>query len=300
MNLPSFQNSKTDSIKNLYQLYGIMVDVLRLDLLHPLISGNKWFKLSEYFKDALAQQKKFILSFGGAFSNHILATAAASKVVGLKSIGIIRGEKPLILSSTLQQAESFGMKLFFVSREMYGKKIIPCVIYDQFSREEIYIISEGGYGELGRIGAAQILKHSKQTVYTHIIAAAGTGTTLAGLVSSALPGQRILGISVLKNNISLEQEIKNLLPSSLHANFSLLHDYHFGGYSKKTSELIAFMNDWYVQTSIPSDFVYTGKLFYAANDLIKKNYFPAASNILIIHSGGLPGNSSLPKGTLTF
>ncbi|HVE60758.1 MAG TPA: hypothetical protein VNA26_03000, partial [Chitinophagaceae bacterium] len=271
MNLPSFQNSKTDSIKNLYQLYGVMVDVLRLDLLHPLISGNKWFKLSEYFTDAHEQGKKIILSFGGAFSNHILATAAASKVVGLKSIGIIRGEKPLILSLTLQQAESFGMKLFFVSREMYGKKIIPCVIYDQFPREEIYIISEGGYGELGRIGAEQILKHSNQTVYTHIIAAAGTGTTLAGLVSSALPGQRIIGVSVFKNNVSLKEEIKNLLPRSLHSNFCILHDYHLGGYAKKTRKLIAFMNNWYVQTSIPSDFVYTGKLFYAVNDLIKKN-----------------------------
>jgi len=300
MNFPSFQNIKTDSIKNLYQSQDVMVDVLRLDLLHPVISGNKWFKLSGYLKEAEYQQKKIILTFGGAWSNHILATAAASKMVGYLSIGIIRGEKSAVPSDILQQAESFGMKLFFASRELYGQKIIPSVVYDQFPSEEIYVINEGGYGKLGKMGAEEILQHCNLDLYTDIIAATGTGTTLAGLRGSALPSQKIIGISVFKNNVSLDAEIKNLLPEYLHSTFSLLHDYHFGGYARKTAELIAFMNDWYSQTAIPSDFVYTGKLFYAADDLIKKNYIPAGSHLLIIHSGGLQGNSSLKKGTLIF
>jgi 1-aminocyclopropane-1-carboxylate deaminase len=300
MNLPSFQNIKTDSIKNLYQPYGIVVDVLRLDLLHPVISGNKWFKLSAHLNEVARQQKKIIMTFGGAWSNHILATAAVSKMVGYQSIGIIRGEKPQHLSIILQQAESSGMRLFFTSKKLYKKKIIPTIIYEQFPQQEIYIINEGGYGELGKMGAGEILQHSNLSLYTHIIAASGTGTTLAGLIAAALPSQKLIGISVFKNNVSLETEIKNLLPFPLHNRFSLFHDHHFGGYAKKTEELIGFMNDWYRQTSIPSDFVYTGKLFYALNDLIKNNYFPFGSHILIIHSGGLQGNSSLSKGTLIF
>ncbi len=300
MNFPSLDNIKTDSIKILYQTYGVMVDVLRLDLIHPVISGNKWFKLSAYLKDVFYQQKKYILSFGGAYSNHIIATAAAGKMFSYQSIGIIRGEKPQHLSFTLQQAESFGMKLFFISREMYRKKIIPLIVYNHFNKEEIYVINEGGYGEPGKTGAEKILQYCNLSLYTHIIAATGTGTTLAGLVASALPDQKIIGISVFENNISLEAEIKNLLSNSQHSAFSLLHDYHFGGYAKKTDELISFMNDWYRQTSIPSDFVYTGKVFYAIDDLIKKNYFPVGSRLLIIHTGGIQGNTSLKKGTLIF
>jgi len=300
MNFPSFQNIKTDSIKNLYQSYNTVVDVLRLDLIHPIISGNKWFKLSPYLKEAFGQQKKIILTFGGAYSNHILATAAAGKLNSYQSIGVIRGERPAKLSHTLTQAESFGMKLFFISREMYAHQIIPPVVYDQFPPEEIYTINEGGYGELGKRGAKEILQYCNLGLYTHIISATGTGTTLAGLIASSLSGQRVIGISVFKNNISLKIEIQNLLLNSLHDKFFLLHDYHFGGYAKKTAELIAFINDWYRQTSIPSDFVYTGKLFYAVDDLIKKKYFPAGSRLLVIHSGGLQGNSSLPKGALIF
>ncbi len=300
MNFPSFQNIKTDAIKNLYQANGVKADVLRLDLLHPVISGNKWFKLSGYLQDAQDHQKKIILSFGGAYSNHIIATAVASKLLGLQSIGIIRGEKPAKLSITLQHAEAYGMKLFFCSRELYRDKIIPQAVYDQFSEEEIYIINEGGFGELGKKGAEKILRYCQLNLYTHIIAAVGTGVTLAGLIASSLPEQQIVGISVFKNNVALEGEIKNLLPESFHSTFSLLHDYHFGGYAKKTEELVAFMNDWYSKTALPSDFVYTGKLFYAVNDLIEKNYFSHNSHILVVHSGGLQGNLSLPNGTQIF
>jgi 1-aminocyclopropane-1-carboxylate deaminase len=293
------ENVRIDAVQSLSAPYS-SVDVLRLDLIHPIISGNKWFKLKEYLKEAGALHKKTILSFGGAFSNHIVATAAATKQAGLQSIGIIRGERPPLLSHTLQQAEHFGMKLFFLSREDYKRKMVPPEVYLSFNKNEIYEINEGGYGRKGAEGAGDILRLFDTIAYTHIMAAVGTGTTLAGLVQASGDSQNILGISVLKNNFSLQQEIEHLLPKERHYRFSLLHEYHFGGYAKYSPQLLEFMNDWFRQTGIPSDFVYTGKLFFAVHDLLQKRYFPDKSKILVVHSGGLQGNLSLPKGTLIF
>jgi 1-aminocyclopropane-1-carboxylate deaminase len=276
----------------------VSTDVLRLDEIHPVISGNKWYKLKEYLDDALSQEKKTILTFGGAFSNHIVATAAACKNIGLQAVGLIRGERPPALSHTLQHAVNDGMRLFFLSREEYRKKSIPAVVFDQFKRDETYIINEGGYGYRGVLGAKTILENLEDD-YTHILAAVGTGTTLAGLVTATLGNTHVTGIPVLKNNISLQEEIEALIPAEK-KRFTLIHDFHFGGYAKKNKELINFMNTWYEKTGIPSDFVYTGKLFFAADQLLKRSYFPAGSRLLIIHSGGLQGNESLPKGTLIF
>ncbi len=299
MNFLQTEIPRIDAIKKLYQTFGVTVNVLRLDLVHPVISGNKWFKLKEYLKDAGQENKKTILTFGGAYSNHIIATAAACKEAGFNSIGIIRGEKPKEFSPTLEDAQTAGMHLFFCSRDDYKSKIIPQTIWQQFAQNDIYIINEGGYGEKGKEGAANILD-LRTKEYTHIIAATGTGTTLAGIVSAANPGQKITGISALKNYNQLNEEINALLPHCLHNQYTIYHDYHFGGYAKHNTELINFMNNWYNETGIPSDFVYTGKLFYAANDLIQKEFFLPGSNILIIHSGGLQGNRSLPKGTLMY
>lgn len=293
-----FEKSRIDPLSSLYKFH-TTVDVLRLDLLHPVISGNKWFKLKEYLNDVQLQSKKTILTFGGAFSNHIVATAAAAKLNGLKSIGIIRGEQPINLSDTLKDAMSFGMELFFISRNDYKNKTIPNEVLNLY-KNDLYVINEGGYGTKGMQGSATILSEVNASTYTHIIAAVGTGTTLAGLTSAAQPHQKIIGISALKNNLSLQNEIEALLPTQKHQQFHLLHNYHFGGYAKYNEALIQFMNEWYDETKIPSDFVYTGKLFFALNDFIHKNYFPANSKILVIHSGGLQGNRSLPKGTLIF
>jgi len=293
------QNCRIDQVIALSKFH-TTVDVLRLDLIHPVISGNKWFKLKEYLDEAKQANKKIIASFGGAYSNHIIATAAAAKASGLKSIGIIRGEKPTTFSHTLTDAVQFGMKLYFISRKDYKDKNVPQEVFEDCNKNSIYFIKEGGYGKKGAEGAKQILQLTDTSKYTHIIAAVGTGTTLAGLIESAQPYQEITGISVLKNNFSLVEEIKNLLPDAKKNRFTLIHDYHFGGYAKYTTELIRFMNNWYHQTGIPSDFVYTGKLFFAVNDLIEKKYFPPESKLLIIHSGGLQGNHSLPNGTLIF
>jgi 1-aminocyclopropane-1-carboxylate deaminase len=286
-------------VKEEYRLKNIEVAVLRLDEVHPVISGNKWFKLRAYLEDAAQQQKKTMLTFGGAYSNHILATAAACALRGFQAIGIIRGEKPSILSPTLSDAERYGMHLIFVSRNEYRNKAVPKAVYELFEKEEIYTINEGGYGVLGMQGSMDILKSCNTRAYTHIVAAVGTGTMLAGLIAAAQPQQQITGISVLKNNATPEPQIRNLTGSSSN-HFQILHQFHFGGYAKHTPELLQFMNGWFAQTGIPTDFVYTAKTFYAADQLIRNDFFKKGSSVLLIQSGGLQGNRSLPPGTLRF
>lgn len=275
------------------------VDVLRLDLLHPVVSGNKWFKLKHYLAEAESQQKT-VLTFGGAFSNHIVATAFAAKEKGLKSIGVIRGEEPPLPSHTLRNAKAYGMELFFTNRSQYKSKIIPKEIFDERKAENIYVVPEGGYGSKGALGAKEILLRNDVSTYTHIVSAVGTGTTVAGLLTGSLPHQKVIGVSAFKNNHSLETEIKSLLPEEKKNGLMLIHDHHFGGYAKHTSELIKFMNSFYLKTGIPTDFVYTGKTFLAAFDLLSKGYFSAGDKILLLQTGGLQGNLSLPKGTLVY
>lgn len=245
-------------------------------------------------------KESVLLTFGGAYSNHIVATAAASKELGLQAIGIIRGERSQQLSLTLQEATALGMELYFVSREAYKQKVIPATVFEHYPKEDILVVNEGGYGMAGSIGAAAILEHCDRNAYTHFLTAVGTGTTLAGLVRAASTPQQSIGISVLKNAFSLTAEINALLPDHLHHRFMLLHDFHFGGYARAKQALFDFMNQWYRDTSIPTDFVYTGKAFYATDHLIRTGYFPSGSRLLLIHSGGLQGNRSLPKDTLIF
>lgn len=292
----NFNNITIDKIHDeVFDKKNIAVSVLRLDKIHPLISGNKWFKLRYYLKKAKALNKKNILTFGGAWSNHIIATAAVCKTNGFSSTGIIRGEEPAEFSPALMMAKEMGMYLVFISREDFRNKIIP----EQYINEEYFIINEGGYGFKGAEGAATIADFFKKENYTHICCAAGTGTMTAGLVLACGTQNKIVAISVLKNNFEIKKQVCSLL-SDKKPNLEIIHDYHFGGYAKHKPELFQFMNMFYNKTSIPSDFVYTGKLFYGINDLILKNYFPSGSNILMIHSGGLQGNASLKKGTLIF
>jgi 1-aminocyclopropane-1-carboxylate deaminase len=292
----TISNITPDKISlSLFKEKNVEVFVLRLDKVHSVISGNKWFKLRYYLEEAKQQKKKTIITFGGAWSNHIVATAAACQINGLNSIGIVRGEKMEKLSPTLTQAERLGMQLIFINREDYREKKIPPVL----NNDEYYFINEGGYGPKGVAGAATILDYCKKEDYSHICCAAGTGTMMAGLINSSLPFQEVTGISALKNNFELEENIKRLLKDREKI-FRIIYDYHFGGYAKYKPELIEFINEFYRKTMIPSDFVYTGKLFYAVTDLIKNNFFPARSRLLLIHSGGLQGNASLGTGTLIF
>jgi len=271
------------------------VDVLRLDLIHPVISGNKWFKLKEYLRDAFNKNCDTIITYGGAYSNHIVATAAAAKQYGLQSIGIIKTHLPKQLSHTIQEAMTYGMEIRFAPTEKDIQSFLSNI-----ETSLTYTIPMGGYGLLGKDGATSILNDVSIGNYTHIICSVGTGTMLAGITESSLENQQVIGISAMKNNLSLEEEIRALLPENLHNHFQVIHQYHFGGFAKHTPGLIEFMNWWYEQTGIPSDIVYTGKLFYAVHDLIQREDFPTHSKILLIHSGGLQGNCSLPKGTLIF
>jgi 1-aminocyclopropane-1-carboxylate deaminase len=275
----------------------IEVSALRLDRIHPVISGNKWFKLRNYLDEAVNLNKKTIITFGGAWSNHIIATAAACHIKGLNAIGIIRGEEPAVYSETLKAALQYGMKFCFISRKDFRNKKIPADI----SREDSCIIAEGGYGQKGAEGFSTALNYCHKNYFTHFICAVGTGTMMAGLIKSALPEQTILGIPVLKNNPDLLRGIKQLLTTEeSEKNFGFIEGYHFGGYAKYTAPLIGFMNSFFTESGVPTDFVYTGKLFYATEQLLRENYFAPESKILVLHSGGLQGNTSLPAGTLIF
>lgn len=266
--------------------------MLRADAIDPVISGNKWFKLRYYLAEAIQQNKTRIVTYGGAYSNHIIATAAACKAAGLACTGIIRGEQPLVLSHTLSEAQAMGMQLHFISRQDYAAKPVPGWVNEATD----YCIAEGGYGKTGAAGAATMLTNT--TGFTHILCAVGTGTTMAGLLM-ADAGTKVTGISSLKNNTSLASEVA-ALAGTVPDKVDILHQFHFGGYAKHKPELLAFMNKLYEQTGIPTDFVYTGKLFYGFDELLRQNYFVQDSKILLIHSGGLQGNHSLPKGTLMY
>src|SRR5262249_20533968 len=200
----------------------VNVSVLRLDKLHPVISGNKWFKLRYYMVEALQQGKKRGITFGGTYSNQIIATAAACQLYGLQSAGIIRGEQPVNFSPTLLQAKELGMQLLFTSREDYAAKKMPLSL----THEDYYIIPEGGYGATGAKGAATIMDYCSTHDFTHICCAVGTGTMMAGLMNASLPDQFVIGISVMKNNRELEDSVRSLLLDKQQP-IRLLHDYHW-------------------------------------------------------------------------
>ncbi len=271
--------------------------ILRLDAIHPTISGNKFFKLKLHIAKALAEGYSTIATFGGAYSNHVVASACACKEFGLQSVGIIRGEEPANKSDSLIKAVSFGMQLKYVSREDFKHKE---AIENRYKDENYYWINEGGYSCLGAEGAKDICSWIDES-YTDIVCAMGTGTMMAGLVIGALPHQRVTGISVLKGATNLQKDMEALLKlTDLQKDYEVIDGYHFGGYAKHPKELIDWMNLFYQQNELPTDIVYTAKLCYAVNDLMQKGYFKPNSKIMLIHSGGLQGNLSLPVGTLVF
>ena len=257
------------------------------------VSGNKWFKLRYHLAQTLASGKS-MLTFGGAWSNHILATAALCAEYGIPCTGIIRGEQPANPSRTLLRAAELGMELCFVSRTNYAANVLPAHIQP----DSFHIIPEGGYGETGADGAATI-RETFTGQYNLICCAAGTGTMLAGLINSAPKTQRVLGFSVLKDQGSLEERVRGLLHAR-NDGWAMNHQFHFGGYAKHSTELVDFMNRFYEATGIPTDFVYTGKLFYGVDKLVRRGTFAKNTSILVIHSGGLAGNAGLPKGTLMY
>ncbi len=280
----------------------VTVSMLRLDLIHPEVSGNKLFKLHYFLKEALSSKHKTILSFGGAYSNHLAATAFACKSLTLKSIGIVRGEKPTQLSPTLLQCIDEGMQLKFISRQEYaGKENADFIRSLQNEFGEYILIPEGGYHPTGAAGASLIMELICDKTFSHICVATGTATTIAGLSAAAKPGQTIIAVPVLKGMTDINERMQYLgCHTGMPRNLQILAGYHFGGYAKKTDVLIQFMNQCWLQYQIPLDFVYTAKMFFAITDCIAKNYFKKGSDILCIHTGGLQGNKSLPLYSLLY
>lgn len=295
-------NVSIDELKDdLFLKKEVSVSVLRLDKIHPLVSGNKIFKLHYFLQEALASKHKTIITFGGAYSNHLAATAYACKAFGLNCIGIVRGEKPVHLSSTLQQCVQDGMTLKYISRNDYEKKDIAPFL-NELKREfgDFIIIPEGGYHPLGAKGAALIYELLKNKNYSDIVLATGTATTLAGILIAAKPTQQITAIPALKGISDTEKRLSELTGAACFVNLQIFNDYHFGGYAKKNDQLISFMNDCWRRYRLPLDFVYTAKMFYGVKDLIKKDTFKKGSNIICLHTGGLQGNKSLPLNLLLF
>jgi 1-aminocyclopropane-1-carboxylate deaminase len=287
------------------------VDLLRLDLLHPVVSGNKFYKLRYYIESAIVNGASTIASFGGPYSNHIVALAYTAKEVGLKSIGYIRTNANEPLTPSLKEAKAYGMELVYLGRmEFQSKK--DAILNSCDTNTDCFFIDEGGYGAIGAKGAATILTEHNTSHYNYIICAVGTGTMLAGIINASDPHQKIIGIPVLKNEGSIESEINALLVEKNDPNndsinykrnnqpYTLLHQFHQGGYAKTNPTMIAFMNKFWDTENIPTDIVYTSKLLFGVTQLIQENYFEKNASILVIHSGGLQGNRSLPEGTLKF
>ncbi|MEO6220305.1 MAG: pyridoxal-phosphate dependent enzyme [Ginsengibacter sp.] len=285
---------------DLFGLKKIKLSILRLDEIHPVVSGNKLFKLHYFLDEAIASEHKTIITFGGAYSNHLAATAFACEKKGLQSIAVVRGEEPAMLSHTLLFCRQYGMKFKFISRALY-KNIDTYEFLSMLNAEygRHTLVPEGGFSMQGAKGAEIIADFYERKKYTHICCATGTATTFAGLIQGSGNTSAIVGFSVLKNMTDFPGKLKKLQVDES-KNYSINGNYHFGGYAKKTSELIIFMNNFYENNKIPLDFVYTGKMMFGVYDLINKNYFLPGSNILCIHTGGLQGNKSLAKGILNF
>lgn len=269
----------------------IKLDILRLDLIHPVISGNKWYKLKKNLDYAVRNGFEGVLTFGGAHSNHLIATAHAAKLSGLQSVGVIRGMyHELQLTDTLLQCISEGMQLHYVSKENYNKKEEPeWLEFLLKSYPGMYVIPEGGANALGREGAEDIVRIIDRE-YTAVCCAVGTGTTFIGLRNALSQSIKMLGFVPMKGGKYLEEEVGKYTGAG---GWRLFDEWHFGGFGKWNKELVKFMNDFYSKHTVPLDIVYTSKMMYGVQALMSENYFPPHSRILCVHSGGLQGNASV-------
>ena len=284
--IPKVKNQEIKS--TLLTKKGIQLFIKREDVIHPYISGNKYRKLKYNLIEAESKGFKTLLSFGGAFSNHIAAVAAAGKVYGFNTIGVIRGEEletQINNNDTLRYANSCGMQLKFISRSSYRLKHT-----DEFKKalirefDNFYMIPEGGTNSLAVKGCEEILTPSDKD-FDVVCSSVGTGGTLSGLINCSKLGQQVLGFQALKGDF-LQDDIRKFVKND---HWKLIDDYHFGGYAKVNTELINFINDFKDKNDVPLDPVYTGKMIFGIIDLVKKGYFKEGTRILAIHTGGLQG-----------
>ena len=272
----------------------ITLALKREDLIHPIVSGNKYRKLKYNLLSAKEKGLKTLLTFGGAFSNHILAVAAAGKENGFKTIGIIRGEElrqKLDLNPTLSRAKNLGMQFKFVSRDQYRSK--ADIDFVEALKKEFgafYAIPEGGTNSLAIQGCEEILTEEDEQ-FSVVTTCVGTGGTLAGLINSSASNQKIIGFSALKGNF-MSDEIRTMTAKE---NWRLQTNYHFGGYAKVSETLINFINKFKLETGIPLDPIYTGKMMFGLLDMVKNDNFAPDTRILAIHTGGLQGISGMNR-----
>jgi 1-aminocyclopropane-1-carboxylate deaminase len=275
---------------------GVRLFVKRDDLIHPHISGNKWRKLRYNLEKAREEGKDTILTFGGAFSNHIAAVAFSGKEFGFKTIGIIRGEPVFPLNPTLELAAKCGMVLHFLDRESYRMKQSPeliGVLRQRFG--DVYLLPEGGANEQGVRGCEEILSEVS-IPFDVVCCSCGTGTTMAGIVRNLHgTGKQAIGFPALKGGEFLYQDIRAMSGASS-ADWELCCDYHFGGYAKVTPVLMEFIDRFEKDQGIPLEPVYTGKMFFGIFDKVRKGHFPPGTVIIAVHTGGLQGNRGFGRG----
>ena len=285
MNLPV--NIPIQEIEDpLLEEKSIRVFLKREDLIHEKISGNKWRKLYYNLKFAQSENRSTLVTFGGAYSNHIAATAAAGKMFGFTTIGVIRGEAHPTLNPTLRYASQCGMELRYVSRVAYQERATSEFIENHlFDISNYYLIPEGGTNHLAVKGCEEILADIDFD-FDVVCCSCGTGGTLSGIINTLKPHQSAIGFSSLKGGDFLKDEISKYV---INSQWSLNLDYHFGGYAKVDEGLVEFINQFHHKHGIPLDPVYTGKMIYGLWDLIEKDYFRSGSSIVAIHTGGLQG-----------
>ena len=272
--------------------YGVELFIKREDLTDPIISGNKYRKLKYNLLNAKDIGLNTLLTFGGAYSNHIHAVAYAGHKYGFNTIGVIRGEETLPLNPTLLDASNYGMNFHYISRVEYRDKMAPNSIEkleNQFG--EFYLVPEGGSNALAVKGCTEILDKNEKS-FDHICCACGTGGTIAGIIASLNGSKKVWGFPALKNGEFLKKDISNLIgsySSQSYNNWDLITKYHFGGYAKFNTDLIRFINQFKRQHNIQLDPIYTGKLLFAIYEEIKNGFFKTGERILAIHTGGLQG-----------
>lgn len=274
----------------------ISLFIKREDLNHPQLSGNKWYKLKYNLQEAKRQGKNTLLTFGGAYSNHIYATAAAGKIFNFETIGIIRGEEHLPLNPTLAFVKECGMQLYYLNRKDYQNKNSDKIMARlKIVLGDFYFLPEGGSNELAVKGCSEMI-NKINIEFDYICCPCGTGGTLSGLIEG-LNGENIaLGFAVLKNAFFLEENVKSLLQKkseNFSTNWDINLDYHFGGYAKFNKQLIDFTDRFTSLTGIPIEPIYTGKMLFGIYDLISKDYFKEGSRIVAVHTGGLQGLNGL-------
>lgn len=281
---------------------GVQLLVKRDDLLHFPVSahrenakiktafcGNKYRKLKYNLQAARTTGHSQILTFGGAYSNHITATAEAGAMMRFKTIGVIRGEEQLPLNPSLKYAQSCGMRFHYLDRATFREKYEEEVLFDLQQRYgSFYMLPEGGTNDLAIKGVKELLDEIHPHYLDSTFAlSCGTGGTLAGIIEGLAGHGQALGISALKGTF-LKKEVAQM-QSRVYKNWDIQKDYHFGGYAKYKPPLIDFINQFKKDHDILLDPIYTGKLFFGLADLIKKRYFSRGSTVIAIHTGGLQG-----------